>query len=431
MCIFPVQSRHSLRQALSVTKIEGESQNISLWVCCDSVEGVEIRAYNIHTMAEMKKIFIRENQIQCIAHYGEHVWVVTRAGMEYGMIDIRNAITMDSVHKIHLTQNRSITCITANDETVYIGTNDGYCISYKNDGNSLKSGGALPNKENQISECAIDGITCIDGNVWISHSDKISHLDLETLDVRGTITLMTLPQHRTHHHVGQLARGMDHIMWGAHVGGTLLSAWNTQAKCHMYNIDTGMHLERVSDFGSDRGLALITAMTPALDTVWVGMASGHILIFHKDQLLTWFHLFADYVHFLTCIPPSLDPSGAGKCMVASGGKNVKPLVPLCKSERKDDGITSQVVIWEAYNAKTMRQIMLIEEQSPGHLDNYDTVRHLIREGNFKDGTNLGSISFQDRKLSVAGSIAGFDPIYTNCPVGKEEEEEQTDATEEL
>ena len=81
-------------------------------------------------------------------------------------------------------------------------------------------------------------------------------------------------------------------------------------------------------------------------------------------------------------------------MVVSGGKNVKPLVPLCKSKHKYDGCASHVVIWEAYDAKTMRQVILIEEQSPGHLDNYDTVRHLIKEGNFKDGTNLGSTSFK-------------------------------------
>ena len=415
MCMIPIQSRHSLRQAISVSKIENESQNL-LWVCCDSVEGVEVRAYNIHTMAEIKKIFIQDNQVQCMTRCGDHVWIVTRAGIEYRMIDIRSAATMDSVHKIHFTQNRSITCITTNSETVYIGTNDGYCVSYDNDSIKLT-------KENHISECAIDGIACIDGSVWISHADKISYLDLEILEVRGTIALKSSPQQRAHH-VGHLSHGVDHIMWGAHMGGILLSAWNTQAKCHMYNINTGIHMERIAGFRTGRDLALITAMTPVLDTVWVGMASGHILIFHKDQLLSWFHLFEDYVHFLTCIPPSsLGHSGAGKCMVASGGKNVKSQVPLCKSELKNGGVSSQVVIWEAYDAKTMRQIMLIEERSPGHLDNHDTVRRLIKEGNFKDGTNLGSIAFHDRTVS----IAGFDPIYTNCPIG--EEEGQTGATE--
>lgn len=418
MCMIPVQSKHSLRQGLSVVinrPSESGSQS-TLWVCCDSVEGVEVRAYNVHTMTELKKIHIRDKQIQCMTHCGENVWVATRSGMECRTVDICSASTMESVHKIHI-RNKSITCITANNETVYIGTNDGFCVAYEND---LKSDGVLP-KENRVSEQAIDGIVCTARNVWISHADRVSYLDVETLDVRGTVTLEISPSktQRRAHHVGQLACGVDHIVWGAHVGGTLLSAWNTEAQCHMYNIDVSKHVNRVTSITNDHSLALITAMTPALDTVWVGMASGHILIFHENKLLSWFHVFEDYVHFLTCIPTS-GPCGTETCMVASGGKNVRPLVPLCKYKREKDGGTSHVVIWEAYDAQTMRQIMLIEERSPGHLDNYDTVRHLIKEGDFKDGTNLGSISFEESERKF--SIAGFDPIYTNCPIGEGEGE---------
>ena len=425
MCMIQVQSKHSLRQATSVIKNENESQN-TIWVCCDSIEGIEIRAYGIHTMTEIKKIHIPDNHVHCMAHCGDNVWVATRVGMECKMVDIRNANTMEYVHKIHM-QSKAITCITADSKKVYIGTNDGYCISYESNVNKLTSDGVLP-IENHVSECAVDGIACTDRNVWVSHTDKVSYLDLETLDVTGTITLKISSsevQQRAHH-VGQLACGVDHVVWGAHIGGVLLSAWSAQAKCHMYNVDVSKHMNRVTEIADNRSLslALITAMTPALDTVWVGMASGHILVFHKEQLLSLVHLFEDYVHFLTCIPSS-GPCGTEKCMVASGGKNIKSQIPLCTSKHENDRSTSHVVICEAYDAKTMKQIMLIEERSPGHLDNYDTVRRLIEEGNFKDGTNLGSISLPDRHYS----IAGFDPIYTNCPVG--EEETQTGAMEEF
>ena len=80
-----------------------------------------------------------------MAQCGKHVWVATRAGVECGMVDIHNTDTMESVHRIHM-QNKSITCLTANNETVYIGTNDGYCISCENDVNKLKSNGVLATK---------------------------------------------------------------------------------------------------------------------------------------------------------------------------------------------------------------------------------------------------------------------------------------------
>ena len=424
MCMIPVHNQNKclIRRVISISKNQSSETESSLWVCCGSTAGVEVIAYNIHTMAEVKRIHIPENQIQCMAHCGKHVWVATRTGIECEIIDVRSINTLESVQKIHM-QNKSITYLTANNGTVYFGTGDGYCISYRSNVDGLRSDGVLP-KENHISECAIDGIVCTDENVWLSHANKVSYLDLETLDVRGTITLEISSEMKQRDCVGQLAFGVDHIMWGAHVRGTLLSAWNVQTKCHMYNIDTSEHVKRLTDIASN--LALITAMTPALDTVWVGMASGHILIFHEDKLLSWFHLFEDYAHFLTCIPSS-GPCGTEKCMVACGGKKVKPLVPLCQSKRKNDGShASCVIIWEAHNAKTLRQIKLIKEQSPGHLDNYDTVCRLIKEGNFKDGMNLGSKPIiQERDMS----IAEFNPIYANFPVDPEEEE--TSATEVL
>ena len=420
MCMIPLQSKCSIRQAVSISTSDSESQN-DLWMCCDGVEGVEIRVYNIHTMIEVKRIDIEDNQIQCVVLCGDHAWIATRAGVEYGVIDIRNTETMESEQKIYM-HNKSTTFLTATNETVYIGTSDGDCISYQIDVNRLKND-SIPPKENHISDCAIDGIVCTDGNVWISHTNNISYLDLETLNIRGTITLENSSELEQRAHVGQLACGVDHILWGAHVGGTLLSAWNTQAKCHLYSINIINNVKRVTGIANDHNLVLISAMTTALDTVWVGMASGHILIFYQDYLLSWFHPFEDYVRFLACIPSS-DPNATEKCMVASGGKNIKPLLPLCKSKHRSDGPggTSHVVIWEAYDAKTMRRIKLIEEGSPEHLDNYEAVCRLIKEGDFKDGTNL--CSFQDENLSDANDNL----IYTNCIINQKEE---TGATEEL
>ena len=406
MCMIPVHSEYSLRQALSVPRPSCENEN-NLWLCCDSVNGVEIRVYNIQTMIETKTIHIRENQIQCMAHYGDHAWVATKAGLEYGVIDIRNTHKMESVNKIYM-QNKSITCLTINSETVYLGTSEGFCISYTNTTQRLKGDNSVT-KESYISEYAIDGIVCVDGSVWISHTDKVSYLDLETLDIRGTITL------KQSAHVGHLASGVDHILWGAHIGGVFLSAWNTQTPCHMYSIDTVKHVKKVINISSDHKLALISAMTPALDTVWVGMATGHIIIFHKDKLLCWFHVFEDYVRFLTCIPSS-DPCETEKCMIASGGKNVKPLVPLHKSKHNTDRADSHVVIWEAYNAKAIRQIKLIEQQSPGHLDSYDTLYHIIRTGDFNDATNILLHSLPNESFSNANNV----PVCDTCIVGQEE-----------
>ena len=99
-------------------------------------------------------------------------------------------------------------------------------------------------------------------------------------------------------YIGQLSFDPDfNIVWSAHLGGVIVSAWDTQNKCHIYNIDTGKHFKKISSDTNDPD-RIITAITPALDTVWVGMASGHIMVFHEDELLAWFHPDEDYIRFL-------------------------------------------------------------------------------------------------------------------------------------
>ena len=166
----------------------------------------------------------------------------------------------------------------------------------------------------------------------------------------------------------------------------------------MYDVNAGKHLERITNTKKDSDL-LITAMTPALDTVWVGMASGHIMVFHGEDLLSWFHPYEGYVRFLTCIP-SAGPCGIEKAMVASGGKGFIPLVEgLEESCTKDESLSSKqcgtIIMWEAYDARVMRQVKLIEENSPGYLDNHNTVCEMIHKGGFRDGTHIVTTSFDE------------------------------------
>lgn len=68
----------------------------------------------------------------------------------------------------------------------------------------------------------------------------------------------------------------------------------------------------------------ITCVMPVLDTVWVGTAGGHILVFNADEprLLTWFHPFGEVRSFSLCIGPG--PCGTEQCrLVFSTGKSLR------------------------------------------------------------------------------------------------------------
>ena len=404
MSVAPIQNKHSPRQAIAITSSDflnsGYSSKLQseLWVYCDCVEGVEVSTYNIHTMNDVKKIHIKDSQVQCMALCGSHVWIASRAGIEYGAINIYDVDTKDLVHNIHMQEN-TISCIAVADKTVYVGTLEGYCICFQNDISGLKSNAIQP-KYKYISEYPVNGIVCTKEDIWISYAQYICCLDFETLAIRGTI-------HREIGHkiynVGKLALDLECVVvWSAHIGGVMLSAWDVHHKCHLYDVNAGEHLKRISRDIKDHDL-IISAMTPALDTVWVGMASGHILTFHYDQLLSWYHPFEHNVHFLTCISSS-GPCGTEKCMIASGGRNLMPLVPLPKPshgiEVSASHQGSSLIVWEAYDACTMKQVKLIEERAPGFLDSHESVCRMIREGGFRDGTHLCSFPDSDAKQSV-------------------------------
>ena len=396
MCVAPISiSKQSLRRAVAITpsafantghfnRLESE-----LWVCCDGNEGAEINMFNTHSMVKINGVFIKDNQVQCMVFCGDHVWVASRAGIEYGVIDIFSVGSRELVHNVRMHEN-SVSCITATDKAVYLGTLEGCCFSFYNDISALRAN-VKPRYKTYISEHAVDGIVCTQQCVWVAHTRYIYFLNFDNLALEGSI-------HREKEreaYIGQLSFDPDcNIVWSAHLGGVILSAWDAYNKCHMYDIDMGKHLNKISPDTKDPDL-LITAMTPALDTVWVGMASGHIMVFHEDELLSWFHPYKGYIRFLTCIS-STGPCEMEKAMIVSGGKGFTPLVEGLegKVNSKEEEIchSDTMIIWEAYEAKTIKQVKLVEMSSPDHLKDHNSLCHVIRQGNFRDGTLITSNS---------------------------------------
>ena len=412
MCVAPVGSKQSIRQAVAITSScfakAGHLNRMQseLWVCCDSAEGAEVSMYNTHSMMEVNRVFIKDNQVQCLALCGDHVWVGLRAGIGYSVINIFSIGSRELVHNVRMREN-FVSCITATDKAVYLGTLEGYCFCFHNDISAVQAN--VRPRYKYISKYAVDSIVCTQQCVWVAHTRYISLLNFDSLELETSIH-----DEEREAYIGQLSFNPDHnIVWSAHLGGVILSAWDAYNKSHMYNVDTGKHLKRNAPDCED---PVITAMTPALDTVWVGMVSGHIMVFHEDEFLSWFHPYEECVRFLTCIPSS-GPCGLEEAMVASGGKGYRPLVEDLEDisncdEHSGKDYSGTVIIWEAYHARRLRQVKLIEENSPGYLDNYETACELIRKGGFRDGTHiLPTSSETDRQESEENIVSvNHDPL---------------------
>ena len=136
---------------------------------------------------------------------------------------------------------------------------------------------------------------------------------------------------------------------------------------------------------------IITAIAPALDTLWVGLADGYIVVVRKE-LLTWSCPYKEYFRFLVCIPCE-GPCGTEKAMVVNGGKGFSsPIIPGFQDYEKMDENGEPVdkagtlIIWEAFPTKMCRQISMIQSQSS---TSHHTARHMIEKDEFDyDGTYL-------------------------------------------
>lgn len=400
MCVAPIQSQLSLRQGVLVSPAAfnkaGHSNKLEneLWICCDGPEGMELNVYNIHTMVKLlNQPYFKETQFNCMSLCGDHVWICSRSGIDYGVIDIFSIDTHKSVHSIQL-KNVFISCIASTSEAAFVGTNGGFCFSFPVNAVNQPTP-SMKNKHKRISHNPIKGIACTQQCVWVSQASSISFISYDNLEIQDEICR---ENGEPEDFIGELSLTDDgNTVWSAHIGSTVVSSWHAHDRRHLFDIRIGHYVSQISSKIKKPDF-IITAMTPALDTLWIGTGSGHILVFHDQELLSWYEPYHRHVIFLTCVT-SAGPCGLERCIVASGGRNPKPVEPVDPVDRgttKKDGperrgsahTAGTLIMWEAYEAKTMRQVWMIEENAPGYLDNHGSVRKMIRGGNFTDGTGV-------------------------------------------
>ena len=396
MCVVSVKTQLSLRQGIivpqSVFEKAGHTNKAEsdLWICCDGLEGMEMNVYNMHTKAKLtNQPYFKENQFSCMALCRDHVWMCSRAGVDYGVIDVLSIDTHKSIHSIQMS-NVFISCITATDEAVYVGTNKGYCLSFPAATSAKKAVTVEANMYKRVSKNCIKGLACTHDCLWVSQATSIILVSYDDLEITGKI-------HRegeSENFVGELAlTGDKNTVWSAHIGSSMMSAWDARNRCHLFDACIRDHIHHISSVVV-KDEFIITAMTPALDTLWVGTATGHILIFHNQQLVTWYQPYRNYVCFLSCAQAA-GPNGTEKCIVASGGKSPHQLdFGERKEERmrreRDTQMSKTLIVWEAYEAKMVQQVKMVEENSPGYLENHTALKRMISDGKFTDGTSIKS-----------------------------------------
>ena len=387
--VIPVSSKYSIRDGCIVTPVMSNEFGLvptssELWICCDGVEGAELSIFTTNTMVKAGKHFVRENQVRCMKQCGEHVWVASRAGLEYGVVDIFNKNTKDLIHNIKMREN-AVSCITSSDQFVYMGTMEGYCFAFTMDVASI--GDSKP-RYKYVSEHCVDGVALTHSFLWVSTRNQIHFLNPETLDLEG----VEKKTKNTHAFVGKMMLSDDgDQMWAAHLGGVIISAWNTRQRTHICDVDVGA-LVGEKFYIKDPQDRIMTAMCTALDTVWIGLASGFIMVFGMNppgELLTYFRPYNSFIRFLSASKYP-GPCQKEECMMLCGGKMYRPdesFKELTDYERKDEkgepvDTAGVAVLWEVLPAKYTRQVQYLS-MGKSWL-NYSTLERAMMETGFEE-----------------------------------------------
>lgn len=351
-----------------------------IWLCFDSDTGMEIYSYSTSTLVMFNKNVLNGIKVQSINLCGGYVWAGLKSENGNGAIDIFSITTRASIQKI-LLKSHAVSCMAYLDEIVYCGTFDGFCLSFSN--NAQQTECFTECSSRKLTKNAIDGIVVTKDSIWLSNACTIVLLNRETFEMIGELDRSSYPGD----FIGQLHISEDRgTIWSCQLISTCISVWSANQNAHMFDIDIKDYKSRITECPDDLETS-ITTLVPVLDTVWVGLEGGHVLIFCNKELLTWFQPYTSYVQFLLCIPCE-GPNLLQKCIVVSGGRKFNSLMIPDLIEYEDANHSGILLKWEAFPSKTIRQISLVQNQSSTFLQNHDKTRNVIQIGGFKDCTFL-------------------------------------------
>ena len=388
--VVPVSSKYSICNGCIVTPVMSSQVDpvptfSELWICCDGEEGAELSIFTTNTMAKTDEILVCQRKVHCMKQCGEHVWVASRAGLEDSVVDIFYKNTKDLIHDIKMGQN-AVLCITNSDQLVYMGTMEGYCFAFPMDVATIQ-GDSKP-RYKYLSDYYIDGVALTHTCLWASTRNQIHFLNPETLNIEGVQMRTT----NAHAFVGKMMLSDNgEQMWSAHLGSVIMSVWNTSQRMHMSDVDVGACAEEKCHIGNPQD-RIMTAICTALDTVWIGLASGHIMVFGMNppgELLTYFKPYNSYVRFLSASKYP-GPCQKEECMMLCGGKMYQPDDPfkeLTDYERKDEkgeivDTAGVAVLWEVLPAKYMRQVQYLSDGRAWL--NYSTLKEAMTDTGFTE-----------------------------------------------
>ena len=252
------------------------------WMCCNYTDRSEIVVFLLSSIIlELeKRYYIEDHKINNMLSHGHYVWATSiQAGgkgsllkfdgnkkEEYIKVPIKSRADEDAGNVPSGDYGVSLAC---SDNHVYVGTARGQCLMYSTN----ISENSVPIREVNVSGIRSMIVIKNTSMLWVSTrvstvEDQILFVNLNSFQDRKEVNI-------DDYRVGKLLLSSDEeIVWTVHIDGQSVSAWNAQKQ----KLICLFNLHKLLGEEVDQQNIRITAASAILDTLWVGLYSGHILV---------------------------------------------------------------------------------------------------------------------------------------------------------
>ena len=325
--------------------------NTEAWVCCQYPDGSQIIVLSLKgiKLESSKEYFIKSHEICSMVSHGDHVWAVSMQADHKGSLLKFDCSKKDEYIEVPITgqvtaggsnvpDNDYGISLACTDDYVYVGTINGWCLKFPTD----LSHNTIPLLGEKLSCDYIRSLVFVKKTslLWVSAGDQllfVNCIDLEFDRIKRG--------HDINQRVGNLLLSPDEeTMWSYHINGHSISAWNAQKRELMSSFNSYHLLDNEVDQKKSR----ITSASVVLDTLWVGLISGHILVISATLSQSALMIMKPYNERIDVLVP-----------IHSKDNNIS-MITIGKNYQKKSLVMKQkslnLVLWDVVDAKHMLQM---------------------------------------------------------------------------
>ena len=354
----PCACTRSCLQCSTTTASCANCNNTEVWMCCQNVAGAEFISFSSKNwkLESERRQFIKGHQVYDMVSHGEHVWAASSQAGRKGLLlrfDDRKNIVVPVQSKIIKSDNSGLpdsdygVSLACSDNHVYVGTVNGWCLMFPID----ISYDTLPTLEKQLSCHYIRSMVVVKRSslLWVSAGEHILFVNLSSLE--------EFNQSRKSANINDGGAGKlllspdEEVVWSVRITKHSISAWKAPKQEVICVFDS----HKLMDKSIDEQQSRIKSANVVLDTLWVGLISGHILAVSTLLPERALIIMEPYTQLVETLVPIY-----GKYpMMISVGIDYQ----LEKQSRTKKQKSVDIVLWEAVSAKHMLQMSYLSAGS--------------------------------------------------------------------